>query len=994
ERMGINPFETVKETVALSPEVSDEVKTSTCYMCACRCGIKVHLKDGNIRYIEGNPDHPVNKGVLCAKGSSGIMHQNAPGKLTKPLLRVGERGSGEFKEIEWDEAMALAEKWLGDTRAKDPGKLAFFTGRDQSQSLTGWWASAYGTHNFAAHGGFCSVNMAAAGLYTIGGAFWEFGDPDFDRTKYFMMLGVADDHDSNPIKIGLGKLKTRGDAKFVVVNPSRNGYNAIADEWLGIRPGTDGLFIFAIIHELLRADKIDFPSLARYSNAPWLVIQNPGEADDGLFLRDKKGFPLIWDVKKKKAVSGYDKDISPAFAGERKIKGKTVVPSFELLARRYMDPQYSPDAVAERTGLTADTIRRIAAELAHAAFEEEVIIDQPWTDAWGRKHDKMIGRPVAIHAMRGISAHTNGFHTCRAIHMLQVLLGSIDTPGGWRYKPPFPKPIPPAPKPTPPHYKPNTPLGGGSNGFPTSPDDLIVDDNGQPLRIDKAFSWEHPISLHGMMHMVLRNAATKDPHEIDVLFMFMANMAWNSTMNIGETLGFFTAKNDDGSYKIPKIIYSDAFYSETVPYCDLILPDTTYLERYDCLSVLDRPFSAAHGVADGIRQPVVKPDRDVRTFQTVLLELGARLGLPGMVNDDGSAKFPGGYPDYLVNHERRPGVGPLAGWRGKNGDKSGIGEVNPNQLEKYIENGCFWSEEMPMEHQFFKHANQGYLNYSKKMGWIGEASPVVFQLYNEDLQKFRLAAQGHGERQPPEEHRERVDTYFDPLPIWYMPFEEAEIDTDEYPIHALSQRPMHMYHSWGSQNAWLRQITNANKLHIHTEMAASLDIIDDDWVWIESRHGRVKGQVKLITGVNKNTVWTWNAIGKRKGAWGLKHDAPENTKSFLLNHIISDVLAEGQKGIQYSNSDPITGQGSWYDLRVKIVKCTKAEWGETEPMYEAFKGGPVSDLDVLQYGKDMKGEDTGGKADLREYIGQRWANAANIDGIADGHGNIKKGDKT
>ncbi|NNC36447.1 MAG: molybdopterin-dependent oxidoreductase [Hyphomonadaceae bacterium] len=992
--MSANPFETVKEKVALSPVVADEVKTSTCYMCACRCGIKVHLKNNQIRYIEGNPDHPVNKGVLCAKGSSGIMHQNAPAKLTKPLLRVGERGSGEFKEIEWDEAMDLATEWLGEARAKDPGKLAFFTGRDQSQSLTGWWAQQYGTHNFAAHGGFCSVNMAAGGLYTLGGAFWEFGDPDFDRTKYFMMLGVADDHDSNPIKIGLGKMKTRGDGKFVVVNPSRNGYNAIADEWLGIRPGTDGLFVFAIIHELLKAEKVDFPSLARYSNAPWLVIDEPGKPDNGLFLRDKKGHPLVWDLKKKKAVSSYSTSISPAFAGTRKVRKRTVVPSFEHLAKRYLSSEYSPDAVAEKCGIDADSIRRIAAELAHAAFEEEVIIDQPWTDAWGRKHDKMIGRPVAIHAMRGISAHTNGFHTCRAIHILQALLGSVDTPGGWRYKPPFPKPVPPAPKPTPPHYQANTPAPGGSGGFPTSPEHLIVDDEGQPLRIDKAYSWEHPLSLHGMMHMVLRNAATKDPYDIDVLFMFMANMAWNSSMNIPETLGFFTAKNDDGSYKIPKIIYSDAFYSETVPYCDLILPDTTYLERYDCISILDRPISAAHGVADSIRQPVVPLDRDVRTFQSVLLDLGARLGLPGMTNEDGSAKFPGGYPDYMVNHERKPGVGPLAGWRGKKGDQSGIGEPNPNQLEKYIENGCFWSEEMPMEHQFFKHANQGYLDYAKKMGWIGEATPIIHQLYNEDLQKFRLAAQGHGDKQPPEEHRERVATYFDPLPIWYMPFEEAEVNTEEYPLHALSQRPMHMYHSWGSQNAWLRQITSANKLHIHTDMATSLGIVDDDWVWIESRHGRVKGQVKLITGVNKNTVWTWNAIGKRKGAWGLAHDAPEFTKGFLLNHIISDVLAEGHRGgIKYSNSDPVTGQGSWYDLRVKVTKCAPEEAGETEPMYEAFKG-PINTDTTLRYGAGMKGTDTGGKSEIKEYIGQRHANAVATPGIRDGHGNQIKGDKS
>ena len=73
----INPFETKREIVNTSPIVSDEVKKTTCYMCACRCGINVHLKDGKIRYIDGNKDHPINKGVLCAKGSAGIMQQNS-----------------------------------------------------------------------------------------------------------------------------------------------------------------------------------------------------------------------------------------------------------------------------------------------------------------------------------------------------------------------------------------------------------------------------------------------------------------------------------------------------------------------------------------------------------------------------------------------------------------------------------------------------------------------------------------------------------------------------------------------------------------------------------------------------------------------------------------------------------------------------------------------------------------------------------------------------
>src|SRR4029077_19628048 len=112
----------------------------------------------------------------------------------------------------------------------------------------------------------------------------------------------------------------------------------------------------------------------------------------------------------------------------------------------------------------------------------------------------------------------------------------------------------------------------------------------------------------------------------------------------------------DGTYKIPRIIYVDAFFSEMVAYADLVLPDTTYLERWDCISLLDRPICHADGPADAIRQPVLKPDRDVRPFQDVLLDLGARLKLPGMVDSGGRPAYPGGYADYIVNHQRRPGI--------------------------------------------------------------------------------------------------------------------------------------------------------------------------------------------------------------------------------------------------------------------------------------------------------------------------------------------------
>jgi anaerobic selenocysteine-containing dehydrogenase len=930
------------EIVDTSPKVADEIKYTTCYMCACRCGIKVHLKDGAIRYIEGNPSHPVNRGVICGKGASGIMQQHSPAKLTKPLKRVGERGSGEFREIEWDEAIATAVEWLSSIRATDPKKLAFFTGRDQSQSLTGYWAGQFGTPNFAAHGGFCSVNMAAAGMYTLGGSFWEFGEPDWERTRFFMMFGVAEDHDSNPIKIALSGLRRRG-AKFVSVNPVRTGYSAIADEWVGIRPGTDGLFVLSLIHQLLEADRIDVDYLGRYTNAAWLVIQAPGAADDGLFARNDAGEPLVLEPSGSLA-SGMGAGVSARLVGEALLPdGRRAVPVFQLLAQRYLDPRYAPEAVAETCGIPASVIRRLAAEMAHAAFEEEIELPVPWTDWAGRRHQSMRGRPVSLHAMRGISAHSNGFQTCRALHLLQLLLGTIDVPGGWRYRSPHPKPCPPGPKPVgkPEHITPGQPLPGIPLGYPLSPEDLIIDADGRPARIDKAFSWDAPIAAHGMMHMVIANAWKGDPYPIDTLFMYMANMAWNSAMNTAETMRMLSDKDPaTGGYRIPRIIYSDSYYSEMVAYADLVLPDTTYLERWDCISLLDRPIGGADGPADAIRQPIIAPDRDVRPFQDLLIEIGARLGLPGFIDSKGSPRYPGGYPDYLVNHERRPGVGPLAGWRGAKGEDSGRGAPNPDQLERYVANGCFWKHQLPEEQLYFKHANKAYLEAAVAIGFIDTPEPIILQLYLEPLQRFRLAAQGHGRVIPPEAHRERIATYFDPLPFWYMPFEEARLDRRNFPLHAVTQRPMQMYHSWHSHNAWLRQIIGNNRLYVNRATGRALGLQEEDWVWLSSHHTRIRVPTKLVDGVNPDTVWTWNAIGKRAGAWNLAPDAPEFRKGFLLNHLISE-LVPPDGGYPFANADPVTGQAAWYDLRVRIDGVAPGELDRVAPSFNAI-GHPPS----------------------------------------------------
>ena len=231
---------------------------------------------------------------------------------------------------------------------------------------------------------------------------------------------------------------------------------------------------------------------------------------------------------------------------------------------------------------------------------------------------------------------------------------------------------------------------------------------------------------------------------------------------------------------------------------------------------------------------------------------------------------------------------------------------------------------IPESARYYKMANRDYLQWAHRFGFIATTEPIVLQLYSETLQKFRLAAQGHGALQPPDEHRERVATYFDPLPMWYEPFESSqneEADQNDrdraqrsesrtaitpphphagepmrlrgtaarigerptaeplgrnegwgegvsaseapssgasrnllpgeegnsrFPLSAITQRPMFMYHAWGSQNAWLRQITARNWLYLHPDTGARYGIADEDWIEVSSHHGTITVQAKFV----------------------------------------------------------------------------------------------------------------------------------------------------
>jgi anaerobic selenocysteine-containing dehydrogenase len=362
------------------------------------------------------------------------------------------------------------------------------------------------------------------------------------------------------------------------------------------------------------------------------------------------------------------------------------------------------------------------------------------------------------------------------------------------------------------------------------------------------------------------------------------------------------------------------------------------------MSLLDRPISEFDGPMDSVRIPVVKPKGQCKPFQDVLVELAGRLRFPAFTTAEGERKFKD-YTDFIINYETAPGsgIGFLSGWRGLEGDKALVGEPNPQQWERYAENNCVFHYALPAEQQYMRNWNRDYLDFAKDVGFNGSLEPIRIQIYSPVLQSFRLAAQGKRPgKQPPEHLRARIEEHFDPLPFWSPPLEDAATDLAKYPLNAITQRPMAMYHSWDSQNAWLRQIHSHNYLMVNPLTAQAAGIADGGWMWAESQWGKVRCMCRYSEAVEPGTVWTWNAIGKSQGAWNLAPDANESTLGFLLNHVISEELpcVGNGAGGRISNSDPITGQAGWYDVRVRISPAQADEPQQTSPRFEQTQDLP------------------------------------------------------
>ncbi len=494
---------------------------SACLQCPGGCGIVVRVVEGRAVKIDGNPAFPTNQGGLCPKGQNGLQVLYDPDRVKWPLRRVGERGSGKWARISWEEATSEIARRLAALRAEGEAQSVAFLGgryRGHMRPLVQRFLKAYGSPNDIDAESLCSGGEI---VHDLTQGVRERLAYDWERTRYVLVFGAGFIESFVPTAMMLrvhGQMRSGrpGErAKVVQIEPRCGVSAARADEWVCLKPGTDGALALGIAHVLIR----------------------DGLYDKGFVAQHVLGF-TTWRDRSGREHQGF---------------------------KELVMAHYAPAEVSKLTGVSAARIERLAREFAAN------------------------GPAVAVFG-RGAAAHTNGIYAGLAIHSLNALVGSIGKRGGVlvQRRPPFAEwPAPELDE-------------AARRGLGRPRVDLA--DGAPPLAASRMSRLHEPLE-------------SGKPYPIKALFLYYTNPLFSAPD---------PARLRAAMSKVPLLVSFSPFLDESTAMADLVLPDHTYLERWQ----LDETPPSVGYPLFSVRQPVVEPLHETRSTGEVLIQIARAIGAP------------------------------------------------------------------------------------------------------------------------------------------------------------------------------------------------------------------------------------------------------------------------------------------------------------------------------------------------------------------------------
>lgn len=480
---------------------------SLCFMCSVRCPIRVTVRDGQVTFIEGNPKAAGIDGSLCPRGSAGISLLYDSQRLQSPMIRTGERGSGQWRKATWDEALDHVADKLKAIVKKYGGHSVVLGERTQlSTHVSKAFLKAIGSPNHFTHDALCkgSVNTACRSLFGYTDA--QMGI-DYKNTKHIVLYG-RNIFEAIAVKEVTGLMEAiNGGARVTYIDPRVSITATKAHRYWMVRPGTDLAVNYALIHAVLKERLYD----AEYVDK-WCLGLNE--------LQD------------------------------------------------FIQP-YTPEWAGKEAGIPAAEIVALAREISR---------DKP---------------AVAFHFGYRGAHHVNEIYMRRSIMILNALMGSVEAKGGFFFK-----------------------KGPGEVG--RKPARKLTDQKFPEIkapRFDKVGTPDFPLPDpdHGVPQMLPHAILKEDPYPIKALIAYR----FEPLMSIPDTT--LTKKALE---KLDLIVAIDINHSDIAWYSDVILPESIYLERTDCVQQANGQKPQMF-----LRRQAVPPRYDTREGAMILKELAERIGV-------------------------------------------------------------------------------------------------------------------------------------------------------------------------------------------------------------------------------------------------------------------------------------------------------------------------------------------------------------------------------